>query len=120
MSIQTPETFWTRTKEAFEEAGLDSTQAGIAKFLGIKQPSISDWNKPDGYPTMANAIKLAHKANVCVEWLLTGRGPRRLPPKDGAAESLWQAWNHLPPVSQGQVLGFAQTLQASQPATTRK
>jgi hypothetical protein len=110
MALQTPSTFWTRTKEAFDEAKLDSTQEGVAKFLGIKQPSI-----PDGFPTMANAIKLAHKANVCVEWLLTGRGPRRLPPKDGAAEHLWQIWNNLPPVRQAQVIGFAQTIQGDQP-----
>jgi transcriptional regulator with XRE-family HTH domain len=110
MALRSPSTFWERTKDAFNEAGLDSTQEAVAKFLGISQPSISDWNKPGGYPTIENAIKLAHRANVCVEWLLTERGPRRLPPKDGAAEHLWQLWNGLNPVRQGQVLGFAQTV----------
>jgi hypothetical protein len=121
MGTQATSTFWTRTKEAFDEAGLDSTQAGVAKFLGIKQPSISDWNKPDGYPTIANAIKLANHANVSVEWLLTGRGQRRLPPKDRAAEQLWQVWKNLQPIEQGQLLGVAKGfLEGEGPAQNKR
>jgi transcriptional regulator with XRE-family HTH domain len=51
------------------------TQARLAQVAGIKQPSVNDWK--EGYPTMDTAVRLSTALGVCVEWLLTERGPKR-------------------------------------------
>lgn len=51
------------------------TQSKLAAVAGIKQPSVNDWK--DGYPTMDTAVRTATALGVCVEWLLTERGPKR-------------------------------------------
>jgi hypothetical protein len=51
------------------------TQGKLAAIAGIKQPSVNDWK--DGYPAMDTAIRAATGLGVCVEWLLTERGPKR-------------------------------------------
>jgi hypothetical protein len=100
-------TFWARAKEALAEARLPATQVFVARFLGVAQPSISDWNKPGGFPTLENGIRLAQKLNVCVEWLYTERGPKRPIPDDPVAQRLWDAWPLLDDVTRGELVGIA-------------
>lgn len=76
MKTDEQKTFWERLSEAMREAGKDPTQAGVADLLQIKQPSAYKYCH-GGYPSLANAIVLAEKLRVCVEWLLTGRGVKR-------------------------------------------
>ena len=54
-----------------------ATQARLAAIAGIKQPSVNDWK--DGYPAMDTAVRTATTLGVCVEWLLTERGPKHPP-----------------------------------------
>lgn len=54
-----------------------ATQGKLAAIAGVKQPSVNDWK--DGYPAMDTAVRLASGLGVCVEWLLTERGPKRPP-----------------------------------------
>lgn len=56
------------------------TQGRLATLAGVKQPSVNDWK--DGYPAMDTAVRLATGLGVCVEWLLTERGPKRPPTPD--------------------------------------
>ena len=56
------------------------TQGKLAQVAGIKQPSVNDWK--DGYPAMDTAVRTATALGICVEWLLTERGPKRPPDAD--------------------------------------
>jgi hypothetical protein len=102
-------TVWARIKEALEDKELPATQAYAAiKLLNIRQPSVSDWNKPDRYPTIENAIELASKLGVCVEWLLTERGPKHPGrPDDEFAVALFRIWDELSEDAKRHIVGFA-------------
>lgn len=61
--------------------GRKVPQRAVAALIGVSQPSAHKWEH-GGDIEMANAIDLALKLDVCVEWLLTGRGdkfPRESP-----------------------------------------
>lgn len=101
------QTFWLRLKEALRTAGKPATQTAVARFLGITQPSVSEWNEPNKFPEMERVIDLAQQANVCVEWLLTERGPKHPPPADTAAERLWALWPHIDDLTKGEIVRLA-------------
>lgn len=102
-----PKTFWLRVKEALIDKRLPATQKYMAGRLDIEQPSISDWNKPGGFPEMARVVEIGKMLNVCVEWLYTGRGPKRLPPTDSLAQQLWALWDRLDDATKGEIVGLA-------------
>lgn len=85
------------------------TQIEAAKLAGIKgQGSVSDWNKPDRGPELKNAILLATKLNVCVEWLYTERGPMRPQPADDSyLRELLSVWGRLSDEDKAKLVGFA-------------
>jgi hypothetical protein len=56
------------------------TQGRLAALAGIKQPSVNDWKT--GYPAMETAVRVSIALGVCVEWLMTERGPKRPPDND--------------------------------------
>lgn len=76
------------------DQGMKPTQTGAAKLVGISQPSVNDWTLGK-FPTMDNAIALASKLDVTVEWLLTERGPKKPVPSDSYAQKLWAMWPEL-------------------------
>jgi hypothetical protein len=76
------------------DAGMKPSQTGAGRLIGISQPSVNDWTLGK-HPTMENAIALAAKLNVNVEWLLTERGPKRPVPSDSYAQKLWALWPEL-------------------------
>ncbi len=91
------------------EHGLRPTQKDCASLIGVKQPSVWEWASQHGSPSMENSIKLGEKLGVCVEWILTGRGPKRPgPPMDPHAEALWGLWNRIPPEDRPLVVGYAE------------
>lgn len=103
-------TVWERVKEALREAGLPPTQVHAAKLIGGEQGSISDWNKPNRGPTIENTRIIALATNTCVEWLLTGEGPKHPgPPMEPAATALWSLWARLPEITKGEILGIAKS-----------
>lgn len=103
-------TVWERVKEALSDAGLPPTQVEAARIIGKKQGSISDWNKPRRGPTVDNARQIGLATNTCVEWLLTGEGPKHPgPPMEPAAEALWSLWARLPELIKGEILGVAKS-----------
>lgn len=55
----------------------------LGRYLGVG--TTMAWNYVNGekLPSMEKAIEIALKLDVCVEWLLTGRGPMQ-PPKPAA------------------------------------
>lgn len=100
-------TVWERLKEALSESKLPTTQQYAAGLAGVKQPSVSDWNKPGKGPEMDTAIRLAVRLKISVEWLLTERGPKRPVPIDSTAEALWELWPHLDESEKQDILGWA-------------
>ena len=100
-------TFWDRVSEAMSDNGMKPSQTAVADMIGIKQPSVSEWTKTGGYPTMENGVKLAKRLGVSVEWLYTGAGPKRPPPTDEAAERLWALWGRIDDFTKGEIVGKA-------------
>jgi hypothetical protein len=111
-------TFWDRVKEALGDAAkakrthngvrIKPTQVFAAKIAEVKQPTVSDWNKPGKGPELENGLKLAFALDVCVEWLYTERGPKRPGiPLDTYAQQLWELWPHLQEGERGKLLGIA-------------
>lgn len=100
-------TVWERIREALAEAGLPPTQKQAARICNIEQGSVSDWNR-GGYPELDNALALALRLNVCVEWIYTERPPKRPgPPSDPIALELWDYWPRLDEAHKNQLLGAA-------------
>jgi DNA-binding XRE family transcriptional regulator len=101
-------TVWIRLKDALKDARLPETQVYAARLAGVKQPSVSDWNKPGTGPELDTAILIAKKLNICVEWLYTGRGPQRPGlPDDPIARQLWAIWPKVPAEHRERILGYA-------------
>lgn len=85
-----------------------ATQVRLAQLAGISQPSVNKWGKADEYPAMNTAVRLAEILGVCVEWLLTERGPKYPPmPANGEAESFLQEWGKLDPEVRRQIARYA-------------
>lgn len=42
----------------------------------MSQGSVQAWVRGQSLPTLETAIEIALRGKVCVEWLLTGRGPQ--------------------------------------------
>lgn len=70
---------YERAMEALAERfpNQKPTQGKLAQVAGIKQPSVNDWK--EGYPGMETAVRTATALGICVEWLLTERGPKHPP-----------------------------------------
>lgn len=107
--------FWLRVTDALQAAGKEHSQMGVARLLKMSQGSIQRWVRGTGLPTMDNALILAKKAGVCVEWLLTGRGPRA--PLGGLTreeEVLLSRFRKLTPDNRRNVLGWVALQRAMQ------
>lgn len=95
-----------RIFEGLRDASRPPTQSQIAELLHIKQPSVSEWKR--SLPSLRHAITLATKLNLCIEWLYTGRGPKRPgAPLEGPAQELWDLWPRLSESTKQQILGHA-------------
>lgn len=70
--------FPDRLREACADAGLSTTQHGLARLLGVSTTTIWYYLNDEKLPSMSTAILIAGKLGVCVEWLLTGNGPKRV------------------------------------------
>lgn len=68
--------FPERLREAATEAGFAVTQAALGKAFGLSTTTIWHYLKGEKLPSMSKAIEIAGKLGVCVEWLLTGNGPK--------------------------------------------
>jgi len=70
--------FGLRFSEACREASpkLPETNEELGKIFGVTAPNITYWRKGQKLPAMGTAQRIAKRCGVCVEWLLTGRGPK--------------------------------------------
>lgn len=52
------------------------TQATLASYTGVNRSAVAQWECISGTsPSTAHLAQIAVAANVCFEWLATGRGP---------------------------------------------
>lgn len=104
-------TVWARVEEVLIENKQTATQKYGAGLVGLKQPSAALWNKPGKYPEMDVAVRLAARLGVCVQWLLTEEGPKRVPPSnDSHLDALYLVWPELREVDKRDLVGFARGL----------
>lgn len=101
-------TFWTRLKQGAEDHGFKKvTQTEVARFLGIKQPSVAEWNRPEGFPSLPAGAKLAKRYHLNIHWLYTGQGPKSVPPPDQETEDMLATWIKLGSKARSRVLAYA-------------
>lgn len=68
------ERFMACLDEAFPP--LPKKNDDIGKVFGVSGPMITYWRTGQKLPAMETAQVIAKRCGVCVEWLLTGRGPK--------------------------------------------
>lgn len=111
---------WERIKEAMRDQGIHPTQKVAAKLIGVQQPSVSDWAH-GAAPSLENAIALAKRLNICVEWIYTENGPKHPgPPEEPRAAALWSLWGQLSDDQQSEVIGFVKSEIAKTAPSTSK
>lgn len=81
-------------------------QTALAKLFGVKQPAANKWFNSKGLPELATAIAIAKWAAVNVEWLLTGRGPKKGATVDMKAMVLSEALLDLSPPDRDELLNY--------------
>lgn len=112
-------TVWSRIKEALKDAKRRPTQNEAAAIAKVRQPSVSDWNKPDQYPSIESTVLLARTLGVCVEWIYTGRGPKRPGTAlDQHAERLLRAWPLLNDETKAHLVGYAEVSASMSPSSS--
>lgn len=78
-------------------------QEAAAQMFGVGQKGARKWLEGEGFPEMEKCIAIAKRGNVHFEWLMTGRGPKRL---DQSQLRLW--FEDTPPEMQQEVIDFMQ------------
>ena len=81
-------------------------QTELAKLFNVSPNGARKWLLGEGMPELEVAIRLARWADVNVEWLLTGRGPKRGAHLDTKALILSEALEALAPTDRHEVLGY--------------
>lgn len=74
--------FATRLAEALDLKGVPKGRGRrvyLAKAAGVSGESGRKWLAGEALPDMKHAVLLATHLGVCVEWLLTERGPKKVP-----------------------------------------
>jgi len=56
-------------------------QALFAKEFGLSQKGVRKWLEGEGLPAMSTALLIADWADVNINWLYAGRGPKRNQPQ---------------------------------------
>lgn len=69
--------FANRLRQLIREKKGDLSQLQTAKWLKVSQPTINSWLQGEAMPGMTKAIEVCGKLDCCVEYFLTGNGPKR-------------------------------------------
>ena len=108
--------FGARFKRLAREAGYATTQAEIARVLSCSKTTAWNYLNGDKLPAMDNAVKVAEVLGCCVEYLLTGRGPKR-PPCDSVTIQGAELLNHSNVQIAQALVNNLLAMQESQPQT---
>ena len=92
--MATTSAFYARLEQALErKLGDKPKQQQIADRVGLRQTAVSAWKQGPSLPPLHTVAQLAKWSGVCVEWLLTGRGP--MFPEAAGDDPFLQAANDL-------------------------
>lgn len=58
------------------DANLPAQNEPLGRQFDVSGPMVSYYRTGKKLPSMETALLIARKTGVCVEWLLTGRGPK--------------------------------------------
>lgn len=102
-----PSDFWLRLGELVGEGFSQLNQTQIGKIFGVGQSMVTRWRAGE-LPALPRAIEIAKKYGVCVEWLLTRRGPKYPgDAKDPEMAQLLEFWDRLLPATRQNIVGYA-------------
>ena len=85
--------FGNRLQRLINDSGLGHlTGDELGKRFGVSGAMLTYYRQGEKMPAMRTACKMAIALNCCVEYLLTGRGPKHpgLPDDDGIDEPPWR------------------------------
>lgn len=112
-----------RFKLAIEQSG--KSQSELARFCGVKPPSVSDWVRGKTKTIEGeHLVRAAACLGVNPQWLATGRGPMRptdpRPPElpasvDALLAALKEQTNDLPPTARDMVADMIARFLATPP-----
>ena len=95
--------FSRRLNEALDESPLgvpikgDGRQIFVSRLFEVDQKGARKWLEGEGFPKLERCIIISKKLNVSVEWLLTGRGNKRMvDPADIQLATLLNDYYQLP------------------------
>ncbi|NJM13057.1 MAG: helix-turn-helix transcriptional regulator [Synechococcaceae cyanobacterium SM1_2_3] len=67
--------FTERFRLACRLANAPTTMEALGRYLHVSTSMAWNYFNGEKLPSMEKAVEMALKLGVCVEWLLTGRGP---------------------------------------------
>ena len=82
------------------------TQIELSAWMGFSKSIVSAWMRGEKIPSMDTALKIADMFGVCVEWLLTGKGLKRLDEIKQPSSPLLDKFNQLDSDQQKEVNDF--------------
>ena len=116
--------FWLRLAEMVGKDFPKNNQAAVGKLFKVGQSAITKWKTGKDTPALPRAIDIAIEYGVCVEWLLTGRGPKHpFDAPDADMARLLEFWSKLLPDTKHHVVGYAayrRSIQNSAPVERNK
>lgn len=89
----------------------DGRQDFVASLFGVDQTGARKWLRGEGFPAIGRAIQIAKRLNVSFEWLMTGRGEKRVLDKENAElVRLLDLWFKMPKEAQQQFMRYGEFL----------
>jgi hypothetical protein len=101
--------FAARMAEVCADLGIEpghGQQAALGRLFGVTPKAARKWLMGEGFPEMAMALRICEKADVNVNWLLQGVGPKRGDKVAVRAMVLDEVITELPDTSRQSVLDF--------------
>lgn len=108
--------FAQRLNELCDEMAVppkyNGRQGALGKLFSVGQKGARKWLEGEAYPAFDKIIRIAKWANVNVEWLSSGRGPKYLAPPepDAAVARVIEIMQSMPEVGQQAALEQVETL----------
>ena len=107
----------SRIVECRTELGISQYQ--LADVIGVTRGACGHWERGVAAPSMEKIGRLAHYFDVSVDWLATGRGPKRLQGEDvirdgdylpDLQQRLLREFRRLPDAQQQAIVFLLQTM----------
>jgi transcriptional regulator with XRE-family HTH domain len=81
-------------------------QPALAKIFGVNAKAARKWLKGEGFPELEMVIRICNWADVNIDWLLRGKGPKRGVAVETRLLALGEMLERLPDAERRDVLGM--------------